>query len=139
MPPIRSDVPGDKTIAIVATTQPAAVLPEELDANPINITTGDTRVFVFRDPTGVARAFDRHVEPDLMPPFRTARGEGRPGAAFIDLYTETAWSVAGVAMDGELKGRKLTPVPIEEGLTWGVMKYWYPKLELHHPATRPSR
>jgi hypothetical protein len=71
--------------------------------------------------------------------FRTARGEGRKGAAFIDNYTETAWSLAGVAMDGEYKGRKLTPVPVEEGLTWGVMKYWYPKLELHHATTRPSR
>ncbi len=139
IPPIQSDVPLDKTIALVATSQPAAVLPEELNANPINISAGDTPVFVFRDPAGVARAFDRHVESDLMPPFRTARGEGRKGAAFIDSYTDTAWSVAGVAMDGELKGRKLTPVPIEENLTWGVMKYWYPKLELHHPATRPSR
>jgi hypothetical protein len=129
----------DKAITLVATSQPAAVLPEELNANPINIRAGDTPVFVFRDPAGVARAFDRHVESDLMPPFRTARGEGRKGAAFIDSYTDTAWSVAGVAMDGELKGRKLTPIPIEEGLTWGVMKYWYPKLELHHPATRPSR
>lgn len=139
MPPIQSDVPADKTIALIATTEPAAVLPEELNANPININAGDTRVFAFRDPAGVARAFDRHVESDLMPPFRTARGEGRKGAAFIDAYTETAWSVAGVAMDGELKGRKLTPVPIEEDLTWGVMKYWYPTLKLHRPTTRPAR
>ena len=52
-----------------------------------------------------------------MPPFRTARGEGRKGAAFIDSYTDTAWSLTGVAMDGEHKGKKLTPVPIEEGKT----------------------
>ena len=139
MPPIRSDVPADQTITLIATTQPAAVLPEELNANPINLNAGDTPVFVFRDPAGVARAFDRHVEPDLMPPFHSARGAGRKGAAFIDRYTDTAWSVAGVATDGELKGRKLTPVPVEEELTWGVMKYWYPKLELHHPSTQPSR
>lgn len=139
MPPIRSTVAGNTTIALVATTQPAAVLPEELDANPINLNAGDTPVFVFRDPAGVARAFDRRVESDLMPRFRTARGEGRKGAAFIDNYTETAWSVEGVAMDGDLKGRRLAHVPIEEDLTWGVMKYWYPKLELHHPATQPSR
>jgi hypothetical protein len=139
MPPIRSDVSPDTAISLVATTQPAAVLPDELNANPINLNAGDTPVFVFRDPQGVARAFDRHVDVDLMPPFRTARGEGRKGAAFIDNYTETAWSVTGVAMDKELKGKRLTPVPVEEDLTWGVMKYWYPKLELHHPTTRPSR
>jgi hypothetical protein len=140
MPPIVSDVPPDQEIALVATTQPAAaVVPDELGSKPINLNAGDTPVFVFRDPDGVARAFDRHVDIDLMPQFRTARGEGRKGAAFIDNYTETAWSLAGVAMDGEHKGKKLTPVPIEEGLTWGVMKYWYPKLELHHATTRPSR
>ena len=139
MPPIESDVPADRLIALVATTQPAAVLPEELSANPINLNAGDTPVFVFRDPVGVARGFDRHVDVDLMPPFRTARGAGRKGAAFIDAYTDTAWTLAGVAMDGEMKGHKLTPVPVEEELTWGVMKYWYPKLELHHPATQLSR
>ena len=139
MPPIESTVEPDTRVAIVATTQPAAVLPDELNANPINITAGDSAAFVFRDPQGVGRGFDRHVEPDLMPRFRTARGEGRKGAAFIDDYTDTAWSLAGVAMDGELKGRKLTPVAVEEGLTWGVMKYWYPTLELHPATTRPSR
>ncbi len=139
MPSIKSDVAADQTIALVATTQPAAILPDELNANPMNINAGDMPVFVFRDPAGVARAFDRHVESDLMPPFRSARGAGRKGAAFIDSYTDTAWSVTGVAMDGELKGRKLTPVPVEEELTWGVMKYWYPKLELHHPTTQPTR
>ena len=140
MPPVRSDVPVDQPIALVATTQPAvAVLPEELNANPINLNAGDTPVFVFRDPAGVARAFDRHVDVDLMPPFRTARGAGRKGAAFIDAYTDTAWSVTGVAMDGEMKGKKLTPVPVEEDLTWGVMKCWYPKLELHRATTRPAR
>jgi hypothetical protein len=115
------------------------VLPQELGANPINFNAGDTPVFVFRDPQGFARAFDRRIDVDLMPPFRTARGAGRKGAAFIDAYTDTAWSVAGVAMDGDLKGRKLTPVPIEEDLTWDVMRYWYPKLELQRSTTKPSR
>ncbi|HEV2295232.1 MAG TPA: DUF3179 domain-containing (seleno)protein [Tepidisphaeraceae bacterium] len=139
MPPIPSDVPADTLVTLVATTQPTAVLPEALDAKPLNLIAGGTPVFVFRDPAGVARGFDRHVEYDLMPPFRTARGEGRKGAAFIDGYTETAWSIAGVAMDGDLKGRKLTPVPIEEELPWGVMKYWYPQLELYRPTTQPLR
>lgn len=142
IPPVHPTVPAGTPIAIVATTQPAAVLPEDLNANPINLTAGDASVFVFRDPAGVSRAFDRHVESDLTPRFRTARGEGRKGAAFIDNYTDTAWSIAGVALDGELKGRRLTPVPIEEGLTWGVMKHWYPALELHRAAaaaTQPAR
>jgi hypothetical protein len=138
MPRIESDVPPDQPIALVATTQPAAIVPAEMNANPLNLNAGDTPVFVFRDPAGALRAFDRHVDIDLMPPFRTARGEGRKGAAFIDNYTETAWSVDGVAMDGDMKGKKLARVAVEEDLTWGVMKYWYPRLELHHPATQPS-
>ena len=37
-----------------------------------------------------------------------------------------------VAIDGdkERKGKKLRPVEVEEDLYWGVMKYWYPDLEL---------
>lgn len=139
LPLTPSAVAPDTPVVLVATTQPVALLPDELNANPINLTAGDTPVFVFRDPGGVPRAFDRHVDVDLMPRFRTARGEGRKGAAFIDNYTETAWSVDGVALDGDLKGRRLTRVPIEEELLWGVLKYWYPELEMHHPATQPSR
>jgi hypothetical protein len=30
----------------------------------------------------------------------------------------------------EFRGKRLAPVVVEDGLYWGVMKHWYPKLEL---------
>ena len=38
----------------------------------------------------------------------------------------------GVAVEGkkEYVGKKLKELPAEEGLYWGVMKYWFPQLQL---------
>ena len=30
----------------------------------------------------------------------------------------------------EFRGKRLPPVPVEDDLYWGVMKYWYPELQL---------
>ena len=44
-----------------------------------------------------------------------------------------AWTPGGLAVDGERKGHRLVAVPVEEALYWGVMKFWYPDLELVRP------
>jgi hypothetical protein len=56
--------------------------------------------------------------------------------AFTDADTNTGWSAAGVAIDGpdrKRKGQKLKPITIDEDVYWGVMKFWYPSLELVQP------
>lgn len=125
-------IPYDMRVAVVSpTTQPVALRPEAVTAAPMNFVAGDVPMFVFRDEKGVARAFDRRIEIDLSPRFKKNTDPRRKNAAFIDVDTNTGWSAAGVAVDGERKGQKLTPIPIDEELYWGVMKRWYPDLKLH--------
>jgi hypothetical protein len=36
----------------------------------------------------------------------------------------------GRAIDGVLKGERLRRIDLDDRLYWGVMKFWYPELEL---------
>ncbi len=110
-----------------------AIRAEQVGAVPVNLRAGKTGLLVFRDPrSGVIRAFDRRVEDDLVPMFRPTRDAKNPAAAFVDNDTGTGWSLDGVAVTGrkEYRGRRLAPAVVEDDLPWGVMKFWYPELEL---------
>jgi len=58
-------------------------------------------------------------------------------AMFIDSDTGSAWSAAGVWVGGqykkEMQGSRLLAVPVQDHLYWGVMKFWYPDLQLAAP------
>ena len=108
------------------------MLSASLSSAPLNLSADDTPVLAFRDPlTNVARAFRRKVD-DLSPRFKLNRDSSRKDVLFIDTDTNSGWSAAGVAVEGkkEFRGRRLAPVPVEDELYWGVMKYWYPELQL---------
>jgi hypothetical protein len=136
-------------VVLIATTQPVAL--REMGDFPVNFSAGGTPVLLFRDKTtGAVRAFDRHIEADLAPRFSLNRDSRRKGM-FIDADTNTGWSSAGVAVDGEKHrlGRRLTPIDAQEDVYWGVAKYWFPELKLIRPpagadaagpspATRPA-
>ncbi|HEY8668693.1 MAG TPA: DUF3179 domain-containing (seleno)protein [Tepidisphaeraceae bacterium] len=132
-------------IIFIPATQPAAIAEEQIGVAPLNLTAGDVPLLLFREKeSGMLRAFDRRVDKDLIPRFRlnTTR---RPGL-LIDADTNSTWSAGGVVVDGskEMKGRKLTAVAAEEELFWGVMKNWYPTLQLLNPPVpanpnRPGR
>ena len=65
----------------------------------------------------------------------------RKGAALVDSDTNTGWSVDGIAVDGskERKGKKLRAVLVEEDVYWGVMKWWYPEMQLvGKPKLKPE-
>src|SRR5688572_14488775 len=142
----RLESPFEALVAIVTPgPEPAAIKPESITAAPANLVAGGVPIFVFRDEKGVARAFDRRVEIDLCPRFKLNTDKRRPRAAFVDVDTDTGWSAAGVAVDGERKGQRLAPVAVEEDVYFGVMKRWYPDLVLHDgspkspaPTTRPA-
>ena len=53
----------------------------------------------------------------------------------IDVDTNTGWSSSGIAVDGakKMRGHKLRPIDVQEDLYWGVIKYWYPDVQLVHP------
>jgi uncharacterized protein DUF3179 len=132
----RADSDAKKMIVFVPTTQPVAILEEEVKSAPLNLMAGTLPVLIFRDPrTGQLRAFDRRIEQDLMPRFALNTDRKRKDVALVDADTNSGWSMQGVAVDGEksLRGKKLRPIDVQEDLYWGVMKCWYPELKLVRP------
>jgi hypothetical protein len=138
-------------VMLIATTQPVAMLSEEVSSAPSNIKAGDQPLVVFRDSaTGMIRAFDRHVEADLTPRFVLNQDAKRKGA-MVDLDTNTGWSASGVAVDGDktMLGKKLLAVDVQSDVYWGVAKFWWPGLTMvkgegapemvAHPATEPVK
>jgi hypothetical protein len=120
-------------VTVLATTQPAAI-PEDAPLRaPLNVTVGGTRVLVVRDQAGRLRAFDRHVKEDLFLTFEPKQVRKHPEAVMLDNDTQSAWTIDGRAVDGPLKGQRLRAIDLDQRLYWGVMKYWYPKLQLVEP------
>ena len=120
-------------IAIVATTQPIAFASESITNKPLNLMAGKTPVLLFRDAaSGEIRAFERRLDEDLMPRFDLNRDTRRKLSLFVDSDTNTGWNADGVAVEGEKdrKGKRLKRLEIQEDLYWGVMKYWYPELQM---------
>jgi hypothetical protein len=127
---------------MVPTTRPVAVGLDQISAGPLNIIADKIPMLLFRDPaTQQVRAFDRRIDEDLSPRFMLNKDRKRAalGVAFLDADTNTGWSYAGVAIDGPDKkrhGHKLRPLAVDEDVYWGVMKFWYPSLEMVHPDSR---
>ena len=115
-----------------------AVPSDEITSGPLNVTAGDLPVVLFRDKaSGRVVAFDRRIEKDLIPRFELNHERRRKDAFMIDSDTGTGWSAAGVAVDGaerQFRGRKLTPIDVQEDVYWGPASFWFPRLELHRPA-----
>ena len=130
--PVKADlggVPAHTFVAVVGRHDPVAIRMDALSRDPVNVTADGVPVIVFRDGQGTVRAFDRRID-DLSPQFRPNRDRTRKNVAFTDADSNSGWNEQGVAVDGELKGKKLAPVPVGEDLYWGVMKYWYPGLQM---------
>jgi len=133
-----SDHSAQTRVIVIATAQSAALATSDVGTYPVNVKSGDVPVLVFRDPaTASLRAFDRHVEADLAPRFILNRDARRKGY-LVDIDTNTTWSTAGVAQDGEKDrlGKKLTPVEVQDDVYWGVAKFWWPQLQWVKPDTQ---
>jgi hypothetical protein len=48
----------------------------------------------------------------------------------VDSESQSFWTLDGRAVDGPLKGEHLHEIAVEDGLYWGVMKFWMPELQL---------
>ncbi len=140
--PMRVDktalpLPAETQVLVFATTRPVAVAENAVTEQPINVSVGDEPVVVFRDPaSGRVKAFERTFDG------RSSRFLANPsllravkGVFMLDAATNSGWTSAGVAVDGEKEviGKRLQPVAIEEGLYFGVMREWYPEMELVAP------
>lgn len=129
-PPAVSDssLPPQTPIVLIRTKTPAALLAGGRYDEPVHTKAGDVPLALWRR-DGILRAFNRTVDQDLFLTFRLVRD--RTGREQItDDQTNSTWSVTGRAIDGELKGKQLTPVPIEENVYWGVSREWWPDLQL---------
>jgi hypothetical protein len=142
LPPAILDYPATTNIVLVGTTQPAALRSDEVGSEPRNVQVDGETAFVFREaPDKSVRAFSCHLrKQDLFPHFTLDEKHKYKGAMFIDSDTGSGWSASGAWVDGmkdvrqEMKGTRLTPIPVQDGLYWGVMKFWYPELKLTSPA-----
>ena len=138
MPPAILDYPLDTRIVLVGTSQPAALPADEVGRDPQYMSVDGETAFVFREAPGKPlRAFSCHLrKPELFTRFQLDREHKYPGATFIDTDTGSGWSAGGAWVDGmkeyrkEFRGTRLTAVAVQDGLYWGVMKFWYPQLKL---------
>ncbi len=124
-------------IAIVQGTTPQAITVDSIGDRPANLMLGDQPVLILRDGPGSSiRAFDRRIDGDLFVRLKPHRDTKKPAAAFSDASSGSLWSKNFVAVEGgpEVKGKKLAKIPVEEDLSWGVMKFWYKDLQLYRPA-----
>ncbi len=144
MPPMSMSRPALTRVALLGSVHPVAIDSETVSRSPMNVVVENVPVMVFRPSSGEGlRAFDRRLPNDLLPRFRLNETRGRRGGEgiFKDDDTGSSWSAEGAWVDGlkALKGKKLTRVPIEDDLYWGVMKWWYPKLTLETGPEAPAQ
>ena len=118
----------DELVCLVGDVPVLALRMDAITSEPMNETGGDVPVLVFRDPaSGTVRAFDRRIEADLIPQFRiNPDSHRRKGAAFIDSDTDSGWTHAGVATDGASRGKRLSPVLVQEDVWSRAALYWHP-------------
>jgi hypothetical protein len=125
--------PAGTRIAILSITPPTAILADQPLEHPLNVDAGDIPVLLERDPrTRMLRAYDRHLKGDLFLTFKPIARPPRkhPEAAMIDSDSQSLWTLDGKAIDGPLKGEHLHEIALDDGLYWGVMKFWMPQLQL---------
>jgi len=138
MPPAILERPATTRIVLVGTTQPAALPSDQIGPEPRHVIVDGEPAFVFRErPDKPVRAFSCHLKKEeVFTRFHLDSAHRYQGSMFIDSDTDSGWSAAGLWVDGlkemrqEMKGTRLIPIPVQDGLYWGVMKLWYPDLKL---------
>jgi hypothetical protein len=125
----KAPAPSPETRITVAPTSQPVAFTNQVTTKPLNL-SAPTPLLVFRPfPTSPPKAFDRRVN-DLTLKFQPNTNPRRARATFVDSDTNSGWTTDGKAIDGPLNNQRLTPVPLEEDLYWGVMKNWLPNLTL---------
>jgi hypothetical protein len=138
--PSGAELDAEARITFIPGQSPIALLSQTIPSRPMNLDAGTTPVLVYRDPhSGELRAFDRKIDLDLFPKFVAANDPKKPNVFMTDVDTNTGWSASGVAVEGDAKhkGQRLTAIAADSDVYWGVMKYWYPQLELVEIPAEP--
>jgi hypothetical protein len=128
-------LPAETPVVVFATTQPVAIEQKRIGEKPLNTYLGKQPILILRDPTtGQMKAFSR-VYGDYVSRFVANFSPTRAakGVVLLDGETNSGWNAAGIAIDGDKQvvGKKLDAITtFEDSLYYGVMKQWYPDLEL---------
>jgi hypothetical protein len=136
MPHNAAGLPIQTTVALIGSYPPVAVLDSDLAQGPANFS--DPAMVLIRQPiTASALAFDRQADEDLSPLFAPTTNKKFPQAAMIDSDSRSLWTADGRAVDGPLKGKRLKPIAVEDGVYYSVLRAWYPDLPLLAPLPAP--
>lgn len=128
-------LPAETPVVVFATTQPVAIEQKRIGEKPLNTYLGKLPILILRDPTtGQLKVFSR-VYGDYVSRFVANFSPPRAakGVVLLDAETNSGWNAAGTAIDGDKQviGKKLEAITtFEDSLYYGVMKQWYPDLEL---------
>ena len=134
MPHDSDGSPNNTTVALLRGTSPAAIFDSDIAAGPVNFS--NPPIVIIHNPlTGAVQAFIRNVDQDLTPTFKAKTFRKFPRASMTDSDSASAWTADGHAIDGPLKGKKLTPIEIEDGIYNTVARLWFPVLRTNPAAT----
>jgi hypothetical protein len=133
MPGDSADLSADTTVVLIGAGRPVAALDRDVADHPANFS--EPLVVLVRSPaTGAVVAFDRHAQEDLVPTFAAKRFPKFPHAIMIDSDSGSAWTIAGEALDGPLKGVKLQSIQVQDGVYFNVARFWYRDLRILTPV-----
>lgn len=149
LPPMKLDHPAQMRVVMSGAARPAVAESDALGALPLNCRADGVPTVMFRPtPDSPARAFDRRVldskgKLELIASFGQNHSPRQHPAAFmIDQNSNTGWDASGVCVDApadvkQMKGEHLEPVALDDGLYWGVIRFWYPDAKIQTPAPEP--
>ncbi|MBC7783892.1 MAG: DUF3179 domain-containing protein [Burkholderiales bacterium] len=124
----ESSLPAETQIILIHTHPRAAMLMTTDFAEPVHVKAGAMPLVLWRA-NGRLKAFDRKIDHDLFLTFRHRMDKSRQ-LKLMDNQTGSTWSYAGICTVGQLAGKRLTTVRLEEGVYWGVSREWFPDTQL---------
>jgi hypothetical protein len=112
------------SVAVIATEPPIATASADIAADPLNLSAGPAKAVVFRGDAGEVRAFERRVDDDLFPHFMAKVDRKTKQRMLVDGDSGSTWNLSGVAVEGPLKGSRLTGVIVIEDVSASAAKFW---------------
>ncbi len=123
-----SSLPSDTPIILIHSSPKAAILLASELQLPLNTKAGNQPVVLWRDGNRL-RAFNRQVDQDLFLTF-SFKKDKKFNITLVDNQTNSTWNMSGICTTGQLEGKRLKSVPVEEGVYWGVTKAWFKDIRI---------
>jgi Protein of unknown function (DUF3179) len=132
--PKSIDATPVEQVALIQSQHPAIIRDGDVTSAPLNLMVGVDPMLVFRDGSGSVRAFMRVANGDLTPRFIPASMPQNTRVVFTERDSNSQWTDDGRAVAGQLKGEKLQPFSVDDGVYLSALRYWYPNLAVIVPT-----